>query len=703
MEDDVKWVTIRGNHVPLKAGETITQAFARLKEYNAKNARMSGPEKYNFQIPVLNQVVKPNDYKDSVNVAYVKPSKIYDDRTYYVSKIEGDAKKIVTISAYDPDEYEVSELYVGVDEGKVKYVRKKDADYSNSYDTFKYKYDVMRAKAFVTEELQILSKYDDDTIRRLAANKTDYDNDEANAYTVNNYKIDTTQDIDKLRYKLALNYAKVEHFGYNSKGTVLEKKGANLPDYHGTLDKESKSFITSDGKAITMLDKKTYNQLTTNCANQLDADKKASRLVNSYMNAFSTLNSADLNRVSSNLYLNESKHGSKWLTNFKPENFMSQREYDTKINELIDMRNKFAKEGKSVDTEMHALGYRWLSDFIPNLHYHQENDVTIYDKLDTNVSKARISDAKKVYDEYQKYNDLCDKASKAYDVLYDQYKEGKYTYEEIRNKHEASDEVKLKNGQSVVYRQQLKAYAEKYKLSDVDKVDFSKDNTFNYEFTAIRDRMIIDAFYDEKTRVFNPWDEESQSKHGIDYLNAKELYDLEKQGLLNHDIQYKDVVRSYSSNAADIGQDTVENVKRFNDIVDKYGVALDHDVLLFRRTGMDSDQITTGFTQYGVMSCSAFDSLPKKMPSGVSFGDNAMYIIVPAGQKMLFVEKAYKYDEKDKEEVSNARRLARQHEVLLPMGTTLTYTGSNFDNYISYGHIDYFYGMEVKKDANGYR
>ena len=173
------------------------------------------------------------------------------------------------------------------------------------------------------------------------------------------------------------------------------------------------------------------------------------------------------------------------------------------------------------------------------------------------------------------------------------------------------------------------------------------------------------------------------------WTNYKEAYDGLSSGTINKDLQ--------SSHRYGVKRnlEVLENGhKAFDDVFEKHGVVLDKPIMVFRRTALDPNRIEEGFTQYGLMSTSAKDTLAKKMPSGVSLGDQSMYIIIPAGQKILPVEKTWEYDANDPEEVSNARRLARQHEIILPMGTHLIYTGERYNG---------SYVMEVDKDGNYYR
>lgn len=96
---------------------------------------------------------------------------------------------------------------------------------------------------------------------------------------------------------------------------------------------------------------------------------------------------------------------------------------------------------------------------------------------------------------------------------------------------------------------------------------------------------------------------------------------------------------------------------------------LQQDTLLFRRTGIDYLDIKNGITTDYNVSTSAYDVLPKTMPSGIRFGDKEMYIIAPKGTKVLPIEKVAVNDVAD--DVGEKRIFARQHEFILSKGTNL--------------------------------
>ena len=93
-----------------------------------------------------------------------------------------------------------------------------------------------------------------------------------------------------------------------------------------------------------------------------------------------------------------------------------------------------------------------------------------------------------------------------------------------------------------------------------------------------------------------------------------------------------------------------------------------------------------GYTKLGYTSTSAQDTLPKKMPSGIHFGGQEQYIIIPKGSKVLFAEDIIGYDHMQRPDyVENGYKksddgLRRQHEVILPRGTSFKEVGKVIEN-----------------------
>ena len=99
----------------------------------------------------------------------------------------------------------------------------------------------------------------------------------------------------------------------------------------------------------------------------------------------------------------------------------------------------------------------------------------------------------------------------------------------------------------------------------------------------------------------------------------------------------------------------------------KKAETLKEDTLLFRRAGFDYLDIKNGMNIDGNLSTSAYDVLPKTMPSGLKFGDKELYIIAPKGTKVLPVEKIAVKDVASDD--TEKRIFTRQHELILPKNT----------------------------------
>ena len=114
-------------------------------------------------------------------------------------------------------------------------------------------------------------------------------------------------------------------------------------------------------------------------------------------------------------------------------------------------------------------------------------------------------------------------------------------------------------------------------------------------------------------------------------------------------------------------------LSNFNELFDKKGITLDHDIIVFRRGRESNKQLENGFTMDGIISTSAYDTLPKKMPSGIRFGDREYYIILPSGTKILLSEQVIGRGYESRPDYEDVwRGVRRQHEILLRPGTHFT-------------------------------
>lgn len=104
----------------------------------------------------------------------------------------------------------------------------------------------------------------------------------------------------------------------------------------------------------------------------------------------------------------------------------------------------------------------------------------------------------------------------------------------------------------------------------------------------------------------------------------------------------------------------------FNNLFNEKAEVLQQDTLLFRRGSEDYLDLKNGVSTDYNMSTSAYNKLPKTMPSGIRFGSQEYYIIAPKGTKVLPIEKVAVNDVG--EDKGEKRIFARQHELVLPKG-----------------------------------
>lgn len=668
-----KTTYINGLKVNVEKGMTPIEAHKKYLEELPMREDIKKSMRYYHEIPYQGQILNSDTLKDSEFVHYDLPDKLDPSKRYYAESIKAeDGKYNIKISEVENDK-NIHNLYI--DSGSyepecyIDYNKTRDG-YDEAVNMIKYKEAI---KKNLPLQLDALSKYDYATIQRLAENKQDLTLNPTLHY-YNSKNIDVNLPEDELRYKLACYYCWNEREnGIRVERVVYpNKKGAEIPNFKGKMIKPLSSeecyFETEDGKQIKMLDKKEYKKITDDFATELSKDRDSHDWVQSYISAFGTAYSDELNRCLSNDPINSNKsHGSKILINYDDKNLVSLREFNKRRNDLIDIYNK---EQKLPDEYMSAsdlfTGQKDKDFYDNNGHY-----ITYYKKYE-DPSTDQIKAAKEI-------TTLKDQLSDKRGEVYRSTKEYKRSnpgmeYSEIKKyedgKYEELGYNKIKSQLEGLENKYAKEYLKQ------DKVPWS------YEWEDI-------AEYDTKNRIYNVYKDKELENHNLKWTNYKEAYDGLSSGTINKDLQ--------SSHRYGVKRnlEILENGhKGFDEVFEKHGVVLDKPIMVFRRTALDPNRIEEGFTQYGLMSTSAQDTLAQKMPSGVSLGDQSMYIIIPAGQKILPVEKTWEYDANDPDEVSNARRLARQHEIILPMGTHLIYTGEKYNG---------SYIMEVDKDENYYR
>lgn len=213
----------------------------------------------------------------------------------------------------------------------------------------------------------------------------------------------------------------------------------------------------------------------------------------------------------------------------------------------------------------------------------------------------------------------------------------------------------LKEGQSP-----MDAFIRKQKgPTDYAEGDLKESNS-KYEF---KDGKIVKV--KETTKYVNADGSEINFINEKDYkVQTKEFYDSLNEEEKNTLYKYiSEPSWFYSTNPIYVNNNGKENIKIVNDIFKNKAKTFEKDTLVFRRSYETEDEIIKGFKKEKMISTSAYDKLPKTMPSGKSFGETELYIIVPKGIKYLPVEKVgTDYVASDKGE---KLIFARQHELLL--------------------------------------
>lgn len=108
--------------------------------------------------------------------------------------------------------------------------------------------------------------------------------------------------------------------------------------------------------------------------------------------------------------------------------------------------------------------------------------------------------------------------------------------------------------------------------------------------------------------------------------------------------------------------------KIMDDMFETKGIELPRDTLLFRRSSDDYLDLESGVNRVHAMSTSAYNTIPKTMPSGKPFGDKEIYILAPKGTKVLPIEKVAVNHPSNND--TDKRIYTKQHEMILPKGTS---------------------------------
>lgn len=404
----------------------------------------------------------------------------------------------------------------------------------------------------------------------------------------------------------------------HEKWNDLEYKEVNdNKKYEGaTFDRENKTVKLSDGSEIKMLDKKEYRKISTDFANSLNDEE--TRMIQSYVDTPGY--SGELNDYDP--YDENRRSGTRYLYNTTDEKiFAPQNELNKYYN---DIREKYLKE---VGTDINPYWptdeqIKWAKGILNTDSYSRAEDlIKTIDRMDPNDSWHRVEhnyytpeELTKYKEEYKKIEPLLEERSK-YRVIAPQWEE-------------INEEIKKANTSGV--------------------------NEYDLKRIANLDKELV---FDDRNYDFDKLLQEGKLK----YLGAKELKDL-KEYPENQSTYFKE------------NKQNIENMlSNFNELFDKKGISLDHDIIVFRRGRESNKQLENGFTMDGIISTSAYDTLPKKMPSGIRFGDREYYILLPSGTKILLSEQVIGRGYESRPDYEDVwRGVRRQHEILLRPGTHFT-------------------------------
>lgn len=436
-----------------------------------------------------------------------------------------------------------------------------------------------------------------------------YDQDGERSLMYYNDKPVALHGVEGEEFMLYTDHEKWKDLKYKEVNDNKKYEGAKLD-----FDSDGKDRIVklSDGSEIKMLDKKDYKRISTEFADSLD--EKETKRIQSYVDAPGY--SGELNDYDP--YDKNKRSGTRYLYNTTDEKlFISKNELNKYYN---DMRDKFNKE---VGTKLNS---NWPTD--------EEKEW-----------------AKKVLgtDDDHKVRQLLEGIDRATPKTYEKaYENQYYTKDQIDHFKEVYDKIKPLDNKLRDYEYDDPEYK---KIQDQMK----ELNDTGHGIYALETLANIDKEMVVNTKDYNF--DQLLDEGKLKYIGAKELKDL----------------KEYSPNQSSVFYNNKQNIENmlnnFNKLFDEKGITLDHDMIVFRRGRESSKQIDNGFTMDGIISTSAFDTLPKKMPSGNPFGDRRYYILLPSGTKILLSEQVIGRGYKDDRYEDVWRGVRKQHEILLRPGT----------------------------------
>ena len=436
-----------------------------------------------------------------------------------------------------------------------------------------------------------------------------YDQDGERSLMYYNDKPVALHGVEGEEFMLYTDHEKWKDLKYKEVNDNKKYEGAKLD-----FDSDGKDRIVklSDGSEIKMLDKKDYKRISTEFADSLD--EKETKRIQSYVDAPGY--SGELNDYDP--YDENKKSGTRYLYNTTDEKLFVPHNELNKY--YTDMREKYMKE---VGTDLNSSWptdeqMKWAKEVLNTDSYSRAQDfLKEIDRRNPDKSWNSVDDNYYTKEQIDHFKETYEKIKPLDDKLRD-YEWDDPEYKKIQ------DQIKEMNdtGQGIYNLQ---------RLSNIDQEMVV--NTKDYDFDQL--------LKEEKLK----------------YIGAKELKDL------------KDYSK-YQSSAFYTNKENIDNMlNNFNELFDKKGITLDHDVIVFRRGRESSKQIDNGFTMDGIISTSAFDTLPKKMPSGNPFGDRRYYILLPSGTKILLSEQVIGRGYKDDRYEDVWRGVRKQHEILLRPGT----------------------------------
>lgn len=157
----------------------------------------------------------------------------------------------------------------------------------------------------------------------------------------------------------------------------------------------------------------------------------------------------------------------------------------------------------------------------------------------------------------------------------------------------------------------------------------------------------------------------------IQFLDKKEYKDMTNRFYDSLNDDEKKALHFWINDPTSLNSPIYKHDKDYEEIMNNIfknkAIELQNDTLLFRRASDDYLDLENGVSKKNAISTSAYDTIPKTMPSGKPFGNKELYIIAPKGTKVLPIEKvAVNHPQNDE---NDKKIYARQHEMVLPKET----------------------------------